>query len=163
VVETGRRRHRSEDEKFKIVLESLQAPRQVSATAQRYGLSRSQLLQWRLSFRAEHKGVAAQQIGFVPAVVAPKSEAAVPAPAELAGGGAIELEFVSGARMRITRAVVQAALTAAVAALTEGRRRWGVRDQLDVAGLLRANRPSLQVRTSKGKARAGRAFPCTSD
>jgi transposase len=35
VVETGRRRRWSEDEKLKIVLESLQAPRQVSATARR--------------------------------------------------------------------------------------------------------------------------------
>ena len=81
VVETGRRRRWSEDEKLKIVLESLQAPRQVSATARRYGLSRSQLLQWRRSFRAEQKGAAEQQIGFVPAVVAPEPEAAVPAPA----------------------------------------------------------------------------------
>jgi transposase len=31
VVETGRRRRWSEDEKLKIVLESLQAPRQVAA------------------------------------------------------------------------------------------------------------------------------------
>lgn len=35
-VETGRRRRWSEDEKLKIVLESLQAPRQVAVTARRY-------------------------------------------------------------------------------------------------------------------------------
>ena len=40
VVDTGRRRRWSEDEKLKIVLESLQAPRQVAATARRYGVSR---------------------------------------------------------------------------------------------------------------------------
>lgn len=125
VVETGRRRRWSEDEKLKIVLESLQAPRQVSATARRYGLSRSQLLQWRRSFRAEQKGAADQQNGFVPAVVAPEPEAAAPAPGpdELAGGGTIEIEFASGARMRITGAVDQATLTAAVAALAGGRQR----------------------------------------
>jgi len=123
VVETGRRRRWSEDEKLKIVLESLQAPRQVSATARRYGLSRSQLLQWRRSFRAEQKGAAEQQIGFVPAVVAPEPEAAGPAPAELAGGGAIEIEFASGARMRITGVVDEATLTAAMAALAGGRPR----------------------------------------
>ena len=33
VVETGRRRRWSEDEKLKIVLESLAAPRQVAVTA----------------------------------------------------------------------------------------------------------------------------------
>ena len=56
VVDTGRRRRWSEDEKLKIVLESLQAPRQVSATARRHGISRSQLLQWRRVFRAEADG-----------------------------------------------------------------------------------------------------------
>jgi transposase len=44
VVDTGRRRRWSEDEKLKIVLENLQAPRQVAATARRYGISRSLLL-----------------------------------------------------------------------------------------------------------------------
>jgi transposase len=34
------------DEKLKIVLESLQAPRQVAATARRYGALRSLLLPW---------------------------------------------------------------------------------------------------------------------
>src|SRR3546814_6783045 len=121
VVETGRRRRWSEDEKLKIVLESLQAPRQVSATARRYGLSRSQLLQWRRSFRVEQKGAAEQQIGFVPAVVALEPEAAEPepAPAGPAGGGAIEIEFASGTRMRITGSIDQATLPAAVAALAE--------------------------------------------
>lgn len=45
LVDTGRRRRWSEDEKLKIVLESLQAPRQGAATARRYGVSRS-LLRW---------------------------------------------------------------------------------------------------------------------
>ena len=123
VVEMGRRRRWSEDEKLKIVLESLQAPRQVSATARRYGIARSQLLQWRRSFRAERQDIANQQIGFVPAMVVPSSEAGVPASAGLAGGGAIEIEFASGARMRITGAVDAATLTAAVAVLAGGRPR----------------------------------------
>ena len=50
VVETGRRRHWTEDEKLKIVIESLQGARQVSATARRHGISRSLLLKWRRSF-----------------------------------------------------------------------------------------------------------------
>jgi transposase len=123
VVETGRRRRWSEDEKLKIVLESLQAPRQISATARRYGISRSLLLQWRRSFRVEQND-AGQQIGFVPAMVVPGSEAVVPASAGLAAGdGTIEIEFATGARMRITGAVDRATLTAAVAALADGRRR----------------------------------------
>jgi transposase len=123
VVETGRRRRWSEEEKLKIVLESLQAPRQVSATARRYRISRSQLLQWRRSFGAEQRGAAEAQIGFVPALVVPQSEPAVSAPTGLIGGGAIEIEFTSGTRMRITGAVDKATLTAAVVALIDGRRR----------------------------------------
>jgi transposase len=118
VVETGRRRRWSEAEKLKIVLESLQGPRLVSATSRRHGISRSQLLQWRRSFRAERKGAAEQQVGFVPAVMVPESKPVDPPPA---GGGAIEIKFTSGARMRITGAVDTAVLTAAVAALAGGR------------------------------------------
>ena len=123
VVETGRRRRWSEDEKLKIVLESLQAPRRVSATARRYGISRSLLLQWRRSFRVEQKGAGEQQIGFVPAMVVAPSGAEVPAPAGLAGGGAIEIEFATGARMRITGTVDKVAVTTAIAALASGRQR----------------------------------------
>jgi transposase len=68
VVDTGRRRRWSEGEKLKIVLESLQAPRQVAATVRRYGVSRSLLLRWRRSFHPEPKD-AAHQAGFVPAPV----------------------------------------------------------------------------------------------
>lgn len=124
VVNTGRRRRWSEAEKLKIVLESLQAPRQVSATARRHGISRSQLLQWRRTFRARPTGAAAeQQIDFVPAVVVAEAQPPVPTPATSAGGGAIEIEFASGARMRITGAVDASALNAAITALSGGRPR----------------------------------------
>jgi len=122
VVDTGRRRRWSEDEKLKIVLESLQTPRQISATARRYGISRSLLIRWRRAFRAERHDAAEQQIGFVPAMVAPGLGAAA-VPAGSVSGGAIEIEFPAGARMRITGAVDAAALTAAVAALADGRPR----------------------------------------
>jgi transposase len=123
VVETGRRRRWSEDEKLKIVLESLQAPRQVSATARRYGISRSLLIRWRRLFRPERKEAAEQQIGFVPAMVIPESERTVPAPTALRGGGSIEIEFASGARVRIMGAVDAAALATTIAALSDGRQR----------------------------------------
>jgi transposase len=123
VVETGRRRRWSEDEKLKIVLESLQAPRQVSATARRHGIARSQLLQWRRSFRTERASAAEQPIGFVPAMVVSEPAPTVPATAGLTAGGAIEIEFASGARMRLTGAVDAAALRAAILALAGGRAR----------------------------------------
>jgi len=123
VVETGRRRRWSEDEKLKIVLESLRAPRQVSATARRYGISRTLLLQWRRSFRVEQKGAAEQQIAFIPAMVVAES-GPTPCPVAAAGGGgSIEIEFAAGVRMRITGPVDTATLKTAVAALADGRLR----------------------------------------
>jgi transposase len=121
VVETGRRRRWSEDEKLRIVLESLQAPRQVAATARRYGISRSLLLRWRQSFRPEPSNAAEQRAGFVPARVAPEAGAGT-GPAGPAGSGAIEIEF-AGARMRITGSVDAVTLTAVVAAMAGGRQR----------------------------------------
>ena len=124
VVETGRRRRWSEDEKLKIVLESLQAPRLVSATARRYGISRSLLLQWRRLFRVEPEDAAERQRGFVSAVVVPEAVPRVASPAGLAAdSGFIEIEFAAGVRMRITGAVDHATLTAAVAALADRRQR----------------------------------------
>jgi transposase len=118
VVETGRRRRWSEGEKLKIVLESLQAPRQVAATARRYGISRSLLLRWRQSFRPEPNDAAEQPTGFVPARVVPAS-GATPVPVEPVG--TIEIEFADGVRMRITGSVDAATLEAAIAALADGR------------------------------------------
>ena len=71
VIETGRRRRWSEDEKLKIVLESLAGPRLVAATARRHGISRSQLLAWRRTLRAERSEGGAVP-GFVPAVIVPE-------------------------------------------------------------------------------------------
>jgi transposase len=47
IVETGRRRRWSDEEKLRIVTESLAGPRQVSATARRHGISPGQLFTWR--------------------------------------------------------------------------------------------------------------------
>lgn len=45
-----RRRRRSEEEKLRIVTESLSGPRLVSATARRHGISRSLLVKWRRAY-----------------------------------------------------------------------------------------------------------------
>lgn len=71
VVETGRRRRWTDDEKLKIVLESLQRPRAVSSTARRYGISRSLLLTWRRSFGTRPSDNEQLQPAFVPAMVTP--------------------------------------------------------------------------------------------
>lgn len=73
VVETGRRRRWSEEEKARIVLESMSGPRLVSATARRHGLSRSLLVTWR---RAQGFDGRNSETGFVPAMIAADAPAA---------------------------------------------------------------------------------------
>jgi transposase len=50
--EVGRRRHWSNEDKVRIVEESLRGYRQGSATARRYGISRSLLSIWRREYRS---------------------------------------------------------------------------------------------------------------
>lgn len=76
VVEMGQRRRWSKDEKFRIVLESLQTPRAISSTARRYGISRSLLINWRRSFRPEPIVPEGQR--FVPAMVVAETASAMP-------------------------------------------------------------------------------------
>src|ERR1700755_1997019 len=104
VVDTGRRRRWSEDEKLKIVLESLQAPRQVAATARRYGVSRSLLLRWRRSIRPEPKDHAPQPGIVAEMGVAGSGSKSWPV-ASARSDGSIEIEFATGVRMRITGTV----------------------------------------------------------
>src|ERR1700686_5618590 len=70
VGETGRRRRWSDDEKLRIVLESLETPRAISSTARRHGISRSLLMTWRRAFRPEPMGPGVQPTGFLRAMVA---------------------------------------------------------------------------------------------
>src|SRR5438552_14287657 len=85
VVETGRRRRWSDDEKLRIVTESLQAPRAISSTARRHGISRSLLMTWRRSFDPEPIGPQAEQVGFVPAMVVAAETAPMEAAAPASG------------------------------------------------------------------------------
>jgi transposase len=84
----------------------------VSAIAREAGIHPGQLYGWRRQLRVR------QGIGFAPVQIAAEA-----GPPDLVGGGAIEIEFASGARMRITGAVASGMVTAAVAVLAEGRRR----------------------------------------
>jgi transposase len=118
VVETGRRRRWTDDEKLKIVLESMQAPRSISSTARRHGISRSLLLNWRRSFCTEPDGAAGEKSGFVPAMVvadpAPSAAPAVPA------SGRMVIEIGKDRRV-IVDAGVDAGALARVLAILERR------------------------------------------
>ena len=78
VIETGSRRRWTLEEKQRIVAESFSAPRVVSATARRHGLSTSQLFNWRRQAR-EGNLVAEDVPGFVPAVIGADSSGAAAA------------------------------------------------------------------------------------
>ena len=67
--EVGRRRRWSDEDKIRIVEESLRGHRQGSATARRYGISRSLLTIWRREYRAGARDGRGTRGGFVPLVV----------------------------------------------------------------------------------------------
>jgi len=112
ITSVQRRRRWSATEKEQLVAASLEPGASVSRVAREAGIHPGQLYGWRRQLRAE------AQMGFAPVRIAPEA-----APAGLAGAGTIEIEFASGARMRIMGAVDVSTLRAAVAALADGRRR----------------------------------------
>jgi transposase len=118
VVETGRRRRWSDNEKLRIVMESLQTTRAISSTARRHGISRSLLMTWRRSFSPEPTGTGAQQAGFVPAMVV----ATETAPTESAAPASGRMEIIIGRNRRIiVDAGVDAAALARVLQVLERR------------------------------------------
>src|SRR3954468_6444792 len=80
VVETGRRRRWSDDEKLRIVTESLQAPGGISLADRPQGISRSLLMTWRRSFGPEPiSSPQGEQSGFARVVLAAEVEPSVAA------------------------------------------------------------------------------------
>jgi transposase len=118
VVETGRRRRWSDDEKLRIVLESLETPRATSSTARRHGISRSLLMTWRRAFRPEPIGPDVQPTGFVRAMVATAETMAAEPGARASGRMVIE---IGKDRRVIVDAGVDAAALARVLAILERR------------------------------------------
>src|SRR5271167_4936239 len=118
VVETGRRRRWSDDEKLRIVLESLETPRAISSTARRHGISRSLLMTWRRAFRPAPMGPDIQQAGFVRAVVATAETIAAETGPRVSGRMVIE---IGKDRRVIVDAGVDAAALGRVLAILEQR------------------------------------------
>ena len=131
VIATGSRRRWTLDEKHRIVAESYRAPRIVSATARRHGLTPSQLFTWR---RLESQGRLTADVdepAFVPAVVtsAPPTspwtsgseglpagpEAVSPPPA--VARGVMEIVLAAGCRVIVDKDVNGAALARVIAVL----------------------------------------------
>ncbi len=113
VVNTGRRRRWSLDEKLRIVEESFQGHRQVSATARRHDISPSLLFSWRKTFQEDCRR-RDEVIGFAPAMIVPDEEASLD---EAAGGGRMEIVTTTGRRIIVGADVDARALTRVVAVL----------------------------------------------
>ncbi|WP_295132032.1 transposase [uncultured Reyranella sp.] len=101
VVETGRRRRWTEEEKLRIVMESLSGPRLGLVTARRYGIARSLLATWRRRFGVQAAGASR----FVPAVVVPERTVS-PSPSSR-----MEIVATSGRRIIVDVGVDAAALS----------------------------------------------------
>lgn len=96
IVETGRRRRFSDAEKIRIVQESYDGHRRVSATARRYGLLPAQLFTWRRAYEEGRLG-AQDAPTIVPAIV---SDEATPTLVQrIETGGRIEVVLSSGERV----------------------------------------------------------------
>ena len=119
VIETGSRRRWTLEEKQRIVAESFSAPRVVSATARRHGLSTSQLFAWRRQAR-DGALVAEDVRGFMPAVItadspraAATAETTLPPtgdPATRPNGGRMAIVLSGGNRVIVGNDVDAAAL-----------------------------------------------------
>jgi transposase len=115
ITSVQRRRRWSAAEKEQLVAATLEPGASVSALAHAAGIHPSQLYGWRRQLCRRLNS--APTFTAVRVAAAPGLEAASPGP------GLIEIEFASGARMRITGALDPATLTATVAALAGVRRR----------------------------------------
>ncbi len=105
IVDSGRRRRFTDEAKLAIVAESYNGPRQVTATAQRHGITRWQLNAWRRAAR-EGRLVHRSTNGFVLAIVVaepvvantpPAATVAVPPPVSDHG----RMEVVSAKDRRV--------------------------------------------------------------
>jgi transposase len=98
IVDTGRRRRWSADEKVRIVEESYSEPRLASATARRHGISNQLLFTWRKAYREGRLG---EVPGLVPAMIVPEPSRQD----EQAGCGRMEVVSANGRRVIVERDV----------------------------------------------------------
>ncbi|EAS51481.1 hypothetical protein SI859A1_02297 [Aurantimonas manganoxydans SI85-9A1] len=117
IIETCRR-SRWSDEELMIVIESVAGPWLVSATAWRYGISRSKLATWRRAFRDEPAGSNPVPT-FVPVIPAPVSEP--PRQGSVATSSRMEIILTDGRRIAIDADADPEALARVIAVLERRR------------------------------------------
>lgn len=115
--EVGRRRHWSDEDKVRIVEESLRGYRQGSATARRFGISRSLLSIWRREYRSGTLGAPDMGGGFVPLVMEGAPPASAERPSQEADDARIDITLTNGRRMTIPASLAPSHLAALLAVL----------------------------------------------
>jgi transposase len=117
ITSVERRRRWSRAEKERLVAAAIEPGAVASEVARAAGIATSQLFRW----RRQLCGPASPEAAFAPVAVVPgaeASESAVPV-----RGSAIEVEFATGGRMRITGSVDGTMVSALIKALTRSKRR----------------------------------------
>ena len=125
----GQRRRWPEALKRELVAATLEPGASVSMVARRHDVNANMLFKWRRQYMAAGRRASAPPSGLVPVEIVP--DAAViasptiePKPvADRPAAGSIEIALSGGVRVRIKGAVDPAAVTAAVAAVMQTRRR----------------------------------------
>ena len=130
ITSVQRRRRWSRAEKERIVAAALEPGAVASEVARAEGIHTSQLFRWRQELCRRSPNAAASAPPFSPVVIAPAASALPePTAAPIAAspppvaGSVVEIEFASGARMRIAGAVDPSMASAMIAALTNPKRR----------------------------------------
>lgn len=115
--EVGRRRHWTDEDKIRIVEESLRGYRQGSATARRYGISRSLLSIWRRAYRSGTLCAPEAGGGFVPLVMEGALSEPAGRPSREADDARIDITLTNGRRMTIPVTLAPSHLAALLAVL----------------------------------------------
>jgi transposase len=117
ITSVQRRRRWSTVEKERIVAAAIEPGAVASEVARAAGIHSSQLFRW----RQQLCGPAQPALTFTPVAVAPEAGAtpALPSPVP----PVIEIEFATGARMRMTGPIEASAMSALVAALAKSKGR----------------------------------------
>ena len=113
ITSVERRRRWSRAEKERIVAASMEPGAVVSAVARAAGIHASQLYRW----RQELWGRTRDAPGFAAVTIAPEPGVAA-SPVMMTSSGVIEIDLLTGARLRISGAADAVTVSAAIMALT---------------------------------------------
>ena len=116
ITSVERRRRWSRAEKERLVAAAIEPGAVASEVARAAGIDTSQLFRW----RRQLCGPASSASAFSPVAIVPGPDASGLA---AVGGSAIEIEFATGGRMRITGSVDRSTVSALIKALTRAKRR----------------------------------------